>query len=149
MWLWMSRSTYIAAFELLIGKRAWHKTPHGHEESDDDIDLPQLPVRAAVQHSPVRLPPAPYRPAPQQPAAQHPLPQHPAPQRPAPQRPAPARAVARRPAPAPSPAPAPTPTRSAAPTPSPAPARAKARPAAVTDEAATVVFSLAAQESQR
>jgi cellulose synthase/poly-beta-1,6-N-acetylglucosamine synthase-like glycosyltransferase len=34
MWLWMSRSTYIAVFELMIGKRSWHKTPHGHEEPD-------------------------------------------------------------------------------------------------------------------
>jgi cellulose synthase/poly-beta-1,6-N-acetylglucosamine synthase-like glycosyltransferase len=33
MWLWMSRSTYIAVFELLIGKRSWHKTPHGHAEA--------------------------------------------------------------------------------------------------------------------
>jgi cellulose synthase/poly-beta-1,6-N-acetylglucosamine synthase-like glycosyltransferase len=45
MWLWMSRSTYIAVFELLIGKRAWHKTPHGHEEPDDDIDLPHVPTQ--------------------------------------------------------------------------------------------------------
>jgi cellulose synthase/poly-beta-1,6-N-acetylglucosamine synthase-like glycosyltransferase len=34
MWLWMSRSTYIAVFELLIGKRTWHKTPHGHAEAE-------------------------------------------------------------------------------------------------------------------
>ncbi len=40
MWLWMSRSTYVAVFELLIGRRAWHKTPHGHDETDDGIDLP-------------------------------------------------------------------------------------------------------------
>jgi cellulose synthase/poly-beta-1,6-N-acetylglucosamine synthase-like glycosyltransferase len=32
MWLWMSRSTYIATFEMLAGKRTWHKTPHGHAE---------------------------------------------------------------------------------------------------------------------
>jgi hypothetical protein len=32
IWLWMSRSTYIAVFELITGKRAWHKTPHGHAE---------------------------------------------------------------------------------------------------------------------
>jgi cellulose synthase/poly-beta-1,6-N-acetylglucosamine synthase-like glycosyltransferase len=43
MWLWMSVSTYIALFELVIGKREWHKTPHGHEESDDDVDLPHVP----------------------------------------------------------------------------------------------------------
>jgi cellulose synthase/poly-beta-1,6-N-acetylglucosamine synthase-like glycosyltransferase len=34
MWLWMSRSTYIAVFELVTGKRAWHKTPHGHAEAE-------------------------------------------------------------------------------------------------------------------
>ena len=33
MWLWMSRSTYIAVFELVTGRRAWHKTPHGHAEA--------------------------------------------------------------------------------------------------------------------
>jgi cellulose synthase/poly-beta-1,6-N-acetylglucosamine synthase-like glycosyltransferase len=33
MWLWMSRSTYIAMFELIMGKRNWHKTPHGHAET--------------------------------------------------------------------------------------------------------------------
>jgi cellulose synthase/poly-beta-1,6-N-acetylglucosamine synthase-like glycosyltransferase len=36
MWLWMSRSTYIAVFELITGKRAWHKTPHGHAEAEFD-----------------------------------------------------------------------------------------------------------------
>jgi cellulose synthase/poly-beta-1,6-N-acetylglucosamine synthase-like glycosyltransferase len=36
MWLWMSRSTYIAVFELVTGKRAWHKTPHGHAEAEED-----------------------------------------------------------------------------------------------------------------
>jgi cellulose synthase/poly-beta-1,6-N-acetylglucosamine synthase-like glycosyltransferase len=35
MWLWISRSTYIAVFEMAIGKRTWHKTPHGHEIGDD------------------------------------------------------------------------------------------------------------------
>jgi glycosyltransferase XagB len=38
MWLWMSRSTYIATFELLIGKRGWHKTPHGHELDEAELD---------------------------------------------------------------------------------------------------------------
>jgi glycosyltransferase XagB len=38
MWLWMSRSTYIATFELLIGKRAWHKTPHGHDLDEAEVD---------------------------------------------------------------------------------------------------------------
>jgi hypothetical protein len=44
MWLWMSRSTYIAVFELVTGKRAWHKTPHGHAEEPSETDLgpPQL-----------------------------------------------------------------------------------------------------------
>jgi cellulose synthase/poly-beta-1,6-N-acetylglucosamine synthase-like glycosyltransferase len=44
MWLWMSRSTYIAVFELVTGKRAWHKTPHGHAEAEFP-DLPE-PVSA-------------------------------------------------------------------------------------------------------
>lgn len=47
MWLWMSRSTYIAVFELLAGKRGWHKTPHGHEETDEDVVLPPAPGRYA------------------------------------------------------------------------------------------------------
>jgi hypothetical protein len=49
MSLWISVSAYIALFELLIGKRAWHKTPHGHEETDDDVDLPHVPP-APVPH---------------------------------------------------------------------------------------------------
>jgi hypothetical protein len=40
MWLWMSRSTYIAVFELVIGRRGWHKTPHGHAEQDEDAVAP-------------------------------------------------------------------------------------------------------------
>ncbi len=48
MWLWMSRSTYIAVFELVTGKRAWHKTPHGHAEAEEagfrDRRLPRQPV---------------------------------------------------------------------------------------------------------
>jgi hypothetical protein len=40
MWLWMSRSTYIAVFELFTGKRGWHKTPHGHDETDDGVEPP-------------------------------------------------------------------------------------------------------------
>ncbi len=39
MWLWMSVSTYIAVFELVTGRRGWHKTPHGHAESDDELDV--------------------------------------------------------------------------------------------------------------
>lgn len=37
MWLWMSRSTYIAIFELATGKRGWHKTPHGHALDESEI----------------------------------------------------------------------------------------------------------------
>jgi cellulose synthase/poly-beta-1,6-N-acetylglucosamine synthase-like glycosyltransferase len=43
MWLWMSWSTYIAALELIMGKRTWHKTPHGHAEAEP----PSGPVRGA------------------------------------------------------------------------------------------------------
>jgi hypothetical protein len=39
MWLWMSRSTYIALFEMITGRRSWHKTPHGHAEYDDEFRL--------------------------------------------------------------------------------------------------------------
>jgi hypothetical protein len=39
MWLWISRSTYIAVFEMAVGKRTWHKTPHGHEIGDDADDV--------------------------------------------------------------------------------------------------------------
>ncbi len=49
MWLWMSRSTYIAVFELFTGKRGWHKTPHGHDETDDGVELPPL-TESAVPH---------------------------------------------------------------------------------------------------
>ena len=45
MWLWMSRSTYIALLELISGKRAWHKTPHGHAE-----DSASSPGRPALAH---------------------------------------------------------------------------------------------------
>jgi cellulose synthase/poly-beta-1,6-N-acetylglucosamine synthase-like glycosyltransferase len=38
MWLWMSYSTYIATWELLTGKRGWHKTPHGHTLDDSELD---------------------------------------------------------------------------------------------------------------
>ena len=37
MWLWMSRSTYIALLEMLTGRRSWHKTPHGHAEYDEEL----------------------------------------------------------------------------------------------------------------
>jgi hypothetical protein len=39
MWLWMSRSTYIALLEMITGRRSWHKTPHGHAEYDDELSL--------------------------------------------------------------------------------------------------------------
>ena len=38
MWLWMSRSTYIAVWELATGKRGWHKTPHGHALDEGELD---------------------------------------------------------------------------------------------------------------
>jgi hypothetical protein len=38
MWLWMSRSTYIAVWELATGKRGWHKTPHGHTLDEGELD---------------------------------------------------------------------------------------------------------------
>jgi glycosyltransferase XagB len=52
MWLWMSRSTYIALLEMVTGRRSWHKTPHGHAEYDGELalsdeageTLPPLPV---------------------------------------------------------------------------------------------------------
>jgi glycosyltransferase XagB len=43
MWLWMSRSTYIALLEMITGRRAWHKTPHGHAEFDDELSLSSRP----------------------------------------------------------------------------------------------------------
>ena len=50
MWLWMSRSTYIATFEFVTGRRGWHKTPHGHEIADDEffLDVPSYQPRRAV-----------------------------------------------------------------------------------------------------
>jgi hypothetical protein len=55
MWLWMSRSTYIAVFELVTGKRAWHKTPHGHAEAQEaefrDRRLPRQPAPPGRQAS--------------------------------------------------------------------------------------------------
>jgi cellulose synthase/poly-beta-1,6-N-acetylglucosamine synthase-like glycosyltransferase len=55
MWLWMSRSTYIAVFELVTGKRAWHKTPHGHAEAQEaefrDRRLPRRPAPPGFQAS--------------------------------------------------------------------------------------------------
>jgi glycosyltransferase XagB len=52
MWLWMSRSTYIAVFELLLGRRAWHKTPHGHAEDEQDrFGRPAVPREQRVPGS--------------------------------------------------------------------------------------------------
>lgn len=61
MWLWMSYSTYIATWELLTGKRGWHKTPHGHTLDDAELDsglfeappghqqrAPQFPIGSAA-----------------------------------------------------------------------------------------------------
>jgi cellulose synthase/poly-beta-1,6-N-acetylglucosamine synthase-like glycosyltransferase len=50
MWLWNSRSTYIAVFELCIGKRAWHKTPHGHaEEPVTDVEFPEIAQEPSLE----------------------------------------------------------------------------------------------------
>lgn len=53
MWLWMSRSTYIALFELLSGRRGWHKTPHGHEIADDEAHLAPLHLNPMPDPTPV------------------------------------------------------------------------------------------------
>jgi len=55
MWLWMSRSTYIATFELLTGKRTWHKTPHGHAEGPAEIEMAPAPRQLEAARQP-RLP---------------------------------------------------------------------------------------------
>jgi cellulose synthase/poly-beta-1,6-N-acetylglucosamine synthase-like glycosyltransferase len=52
MWLWISRSTYIAVFELCIGKRAWHKTPHGLEVADDEFEVDSVPPPAMAARQP-------------------------------------------------------------------------------------------------
>jgi hypothetical protein len=56
MWLWMSRSTYIAVFELVTGKRAWHKTPHGHAEAEEAAfrrrDVPRQSAPVGWQAAP-------------------------------------------------------------------------------------------------
>jgi cellulose synthase/poly-beta-1,6-N-acetylglucosamine synthase-like glycosyltransferase len=49
IWLWMSRSTYIAVFELISGKTAWHKTPHGHAEEAEPQPVPGLSRRQLPQ----------------------------------------------------------------------------------------------------
>ena len=51
VWLWMSRSTYIAVWELTTGNRGWHKTPHGHtlDEGELDAGLFAQPARVADQ----------------------------------------------------------------------------------------------------
>jgi cellulose synthase/poly-beta-1,6-N-acetylglucosamine synthase-like glycosyltransferase len=86
MWLWMSRSTYIAVFELITGRRGWHKTPHGHAE-----EAAPAPLRARLQYP---------QPGPQwQQAPRRPEPWHPEPRRPEPRRPEPRRPEPRRPEP--------------------------------------------------
>ncbi|GAA2010861.1 hypothetical protein GCM10009839_01030 [Catenulispora yoronensis] len=52
MWLWMSRSTYIAVFEFITGRRGWHKTPHGHEVPDDDDIFLHLPAQQSAHQAP-------------------------------------------------------------------------------------------------
>ncbi len=55
MWLWMSRSTYIALFELFTGRRSWHKTPHGHAEPDyDEFSRPSLDAGRPIEPEPAR-----------------------------------------------------------------------------------------------
>lgn len=55
LWLWMSRSTYIAVFELFTGRRGWHKTPHGQEIPDDegDLDVPAWSAPRPAAHEAV------------------------------------------------------------------------------------------------
>jgi glycosyltransferase XagB len=57
MWLWMSYSTYIATWELLTGKRGWHKTPHGHTLDDAELDAGLF---AAATPGPQQLAPQPF-----------------------------------------------------------------------------------------
>ena len=66
MWLWMSRSTYIATFELLTGKRTWHKTPHGHAEGPAEIEMAPAPRQLEAARRPVlpSRPDHPRRPGP-------------------------------------------------------------------------------------
>jgi glycosyltransferase XagB len=53
MWLWMSRSTYIAVLELITGKRTWHKTPHGHAETESPGALiPDAAIRQPSAYQP-------------------------------------------------------------------------------------------------
>jgi hypothetical protein len=47
--------------ELATGRRGWHKTPHGHEEADEDMEL--TPV-SAVPVSPAVVSAIPVSPAP-------------------------------------------------------------------------------------
>jgi glycosyltransferase XagB len=77
MWLWMSRSTYIALLELISGKRTWHKTPHGHAEGSASS-----PGRLALAHQAQDLGwqarPVAARPVSIYPVTSHPARRHPA-----------------------------------------------------------------------
>lgn len=109
MWLWMSRSTYIALLELMVGKRSWHKTPHGHAEDEEPEFTPSLapprpePMREPRQGSHGRQPaPAhprsPHQPW-QQPYPRQVYPQDPHPRQPYPQQAYPQQAYPRQPYP--------------------------------------------------
>jgi hypothetical protein len=62
----MSRSTYIATFELLTGKRTWHKTPHGHAEGPAEIEMAPAPRQLEAARRPIlpSRPDHPRRPGP-------------------------------------------------------------------------------------
>jgi glycosyltransferase XagB len=61
MWLWMSRSTYIALFELFTGRRKWHKTPHGHAEPSYEEFSAVSPPRTRPMEPPRGRPAEPPR----------------------------------------------------------------------------------------
>jgi glycosyltransferase XagB len=75
MWLWMSRSTYIAVLELVTGRRGWHKTPHGHAEGSESTPerltqrAQELTWRAGPAALPVRMHPVTRHQAPTHPDA--------------------------------------------------------------------------------
>ena len=61
MWLWMSRSTYIALLEMITGRRSWHKTPHGHAEVDDDDEADEFSPAGGRREHTASLAPGPHR----------------------------------------------------------------------------------------
>ena len=73
MWLWMSRSTYIAVFELVSGRRGWHKTPHGHAEGPESA--PERPAEQAQELT--RRPGPAARPVSMHQVTRHRVPTHP------------------------------------------------------------------------